>query len=295
MGEWGCHEGAVSVLHTHARGASEAVEGWSGTAAEAALKQVTLACDGLCASNDLRAGAESPLYCASMLLKTRKTNGMHALFAEAAGLCAPSGSAAGASGADAPGADAPGADALSSTPAAVATAAMEFQEMVNMWNVLKLEKVLLHGPAKAPAGYRAPQFAVAIAGQRSAPATRARLESQLARLLVPGVTINGRVLVGMGKKLPNHMRGVLLSHLHVLARLRGESLDFNEPDQLKQYLEVTCNGLLSRLFDEWYDDKGNLRPTYAPAGRAVPEKVGKAAKADAEGKGVKAPKASKGW
>ena len=43
------------------------------------------------------------------------------------------------------------------------------------------------------------------------------------------------------------------------------------------------------------DDKGNLRPTYAPAGRAVPEKVGKAAKADAEGKGVKAPKASKGW
>lgn len=51
-------------------------------AATEALAQVSVACDGLCASNDVRAAAEAPLYCVTQLLSPRETQGMHALFAE---------------------------------------------------------------------------------------------------------------------------------------------------------------------------------------------------------------------
>lgn len=97
------------------------------------------------------------------------------------------------------------------------------------------------------------------------------------------MAVDGKALVGI-PRLPNHMRGVMISHLHVLARLRGEQLVFKQPQQLIDYLELSCDGLLTKLYAEWYDDstpaaddaKGGevLRAAYAP-----PSKGPKAAKA----------------
>ena len=202
----------------HPAGLSEtdaALDAAAAAAASAAMAQVSLACDGLCASNDLRAGAETPLYCASQLLQPSRATGMQALFAEAAGLC----------DADGENADGGGGAGHGGGTMSREGAAAEIEGLVSMWNVLKLERVL---QGKAPAGYR-PRFAVAIAAQRSSTPTAQRFSSRLQKLLVPGVVINGTALVGMGPRLPNHLRGVLLSHLHVLARLRGEStLELNE-------------------------------------------------------------------
>ena len=120
------------------------------------------------------------------------------------------------------------------------------------------------------------------------PRTAARLAARLQSLLVPGVVINGRVLVGMGPRLPNHLRGVLLSHLHVLARLRGESLEMNEAAELTHYLEVTCSGLLPKLYEEWYGEDGALRPAYAVPGKAPKVPKAKGEKPPPKGGGGKA-------
>lgn len=99
-------------------------------------------------------------------------------------------------------------------------AAAEFSALVQMWEVLKLEKAL---QGKLAAGYH-PQFVTALARTRCSPETATHLEMRLSALLTPGVTISGRALVGIDM-MPNHLRGSVISHLHVLARLRGEPLE----------------------------------------------------------------------
>ena len=52
----------------------------------------------------------------------------------------------------------------------------------------------------------------------------------------------------------------------VLTRLRGDApLSLTSADQLQSYLEDTCDGLLTKLYAEWYDEAGKLKPPYAPA------------------------------
>jgi len=151
-----------------------------------------------------------------------------------------------------------------------------------MWDTLKLEKSL---QGKAPCGYL-PSFVVELAGLRSAPATAAALKRRLAQLHTDGVAINGKALVGV-PRLPNHLRGVLISQLHVLARLRGERLELQEPTQLIDYLERDCGGLLTLLHAEWYEegDGDVLRAEYAPPGKGPkPKPGGKPAKAAKEAK-----------
>jgi len=217
------------------RTAEEILDDMEAAAALDAYNQVSKACDGLCASNELRAAAEAPLFCAASLLRPKPPTGMARLFTEAAGM-----------------------DGTSDAAAA------DFAGMVHMWDVLKLEKCL---QGKAPSGYFA-HFAVALASLRCSAPTKASLTSQLERLHVPGVTVNGKALVGMGPRLPNHLRGVLISQLHVMARLRGEQVDIAEPEQLKQYLEGASAGMIERLYEEWYDGEGNLRAAYANAAAA---------------------------
>eukprot|EP00966_Prymnesium_polylepis_P272592 6297629-Prymnesium_polylepis.1 len=72
-------------------------------------------------------------------------------------------------------------------------------ELVHMWDVLKLDKVLA---AKRPPGYL-PPFAVALAAARCAPATASTLRARLERLHVPGPPISGKALVGI-PQLPPH-------------------------------------------------------------------------------------------
>ena len=220
------------------RTADEELDEAEAAAATEAYGQVSAACDGLCASNELRMAAEAPLFCAAALLRRRPPTGMSRLFAEAAGM---------------------GGDG----------AGDEFAAMVQMWDVLKLEKGL---QGKAPSGYY-PHFAVALAGLRCSEPTRVSLRAQLDKLLKPGVAINGKALVGMGPRLPNHLRGVLISQLHVMTRLRGDAIDIAKPDQLTGYLEQASAGLIERLYAEWYDDDGELRPDYAqPTNKAKKKK-----------------------
>ena len=51
-----------------------------------------------------------------------------------------------------------------------------------------------------------------------------------------------------------------------LARLRGDTdLELAHPDALQAYLEDQCGGLLTKLYNEWYEPGGALRPAYALA------------------------------
>jgi hypothetical protein len=216
-------------------------------AAEAAMAQLSAACDGLCASRDLRAAAETPLYCAASLLQPVASSGMNTLFAEAASEAAVGGGSSDGGG------------------GGVSTE--EFTQMVHMWDTLKLEKWLI---GKAGAGYH-PQFIVSLAGARASGKTRTALSERLERLLTAeGVAINGKALVGL-PKIPPPLRGLVISQLQVLTRLRGDGPSLGElskADQLEAYLEERCGGLLTKLYGEWYEDGGKqLRPAYAPSKR----------------------------
>lgn len=179
-------------------------------AAYAAMREISTACDGLCASNEVRAAAEIPLYAVSCLLKPAKTLGHHAIFAEAT---------------------------ASSCGGSPVVDADEFAALVHMWDMLKLDKVL---QGKRTPGH-SPEFIVELAAQRCAPSTAIQLRAGLQRLMVDGPPISGSSLVGI-PHMPNHMRGVVISQLHVLMRLRGESAVIEKPEQLVQILTERCGG-----------------------------------------------------
>ena len=236
-GEWGSGDAMEEAPTAESTADADAT---AAAAADAAMTQLSAACDGLCASRDLRAAAETPLYCASLLLQGGPTSGMSSLFAQAA------------------------------SPGASAETTEEFAGMVHMWETLKLEKWL---QGKAGAGYH-PHFSVALASTRCSTATGSELRARLERLIVPGVNINGKALVGL-PKIPPPLRGVVIAQLHVLARLRGDAeLELSEPEQLRAYLDETCEGLLTKLYGEWYDEGGALRPAYLPSRTAKKQKGG---------------------
>ena len=220
-------------------------------AAGAALEEVSAACDGLGASNEIRQGAETPLMCVKALLQPPPPQGQHALFGQACG--APP-AVLGLGGGGGGGGD--GAGEVS---------ASEFAALVHLWDTLKLDKI---EQGKRPTGYL-PAFALSLARGRCAAATAARLEARLAVLSAPGPQISGKSLLGVDA-LPPHMRGGLVSQMHVLCRLRGEPEQLMTSEQLVTYLG-RCGGLLDKLEEEWYvaDDDGGtqrkrqLKPSYA--------------------------------
>ena len=243
-----------------------ALDAAAAAAAAAATAEMSIACDGLCASNDVRAAAVTPLACVSTLLRPPAPLGMQALFAQAAAYNGRGGEAGGA-GAGAGVGDGSGSGG-------VALSGAEFGALVHMWDTLKLERVT---QGKESAGYL-PEFIVRLAGLRSSAPTAAAHSRRLEQLSSGvHVDINGKALVGI-PKLPNHLRGVLISHLHVLARVRGQRLELHEPEQLRAYLEHECDDLLPKLQAEWYEQDGDkLRAAYAPPGREKKPKPGKPA------------------
>ena len=243
-----------------------ALDAAAAAAAAAATAEMSIACDGLCASNDVRAAAVTPLACVSTLLRPPAPLGMQALFAQAAAYNGRGGEAGGA-GAEAGVGDGSGSGG-------VALSGAEFGALVHMWDTLKLERVT---QGKESAGYL-PEFIVRLAGLRSSAPTAAAHSRRLEQLSSGvHVDINGKALVGI-PKLPNHLRGVLISHLHVLARVRGQRLELHEPEQLRAYLEHECDDLLPKLQAEWYEQDGDkLRAAYAPPGREKKPKPGKPA------------------
>jgi len=275
-------EAAVEVAPTHGSSAADiASDAAAAAAAAAATAEMSIACDGLCASNDVRASAVTPLACVSTLLRPPAPLGMQALFAQAAAYNGIGGEAGGAGAGAASGGAASGGAARGGAArgggdgsGGVALSGAEFGALVHMWDTLKLERVT---QGKASAGYL-PEFIVRLAGLRSSAPTAAALSRRLEQLSSEvHVDINGKALVGI-PQLPNHLRGVLISHLHVLGRVRGQRLELHEPEQLRAYLEHECDGLLPKLQAEWYEQGGDkLRAAYAPPGREKKPKPGKPA------------------
>ena len=99
-------------------------------------------------------------------------------------------------------------------------------------------------------------FVLALARQRCSAATAAQLDARLAALSAPGPEVSGKSLLGI-ELLPPHMRGMLMSQLNVLCRLRGEPVQLVQTAQLTEYLSSTCDGLLERLYAEWYVDRAD--------------------------------------
>lgn len=268
-------EAAVEVAPTDGTSAADiASDAAAAAAAAAATAEMSIACDGLCASNDVRAAAVNPLACVSTLLRPPTPLGMQALFAQAAAYNGRGGEAGGVGAGASGGAGAGAASGGGDGSGGVALSGVEFGALVHMWDTLKLERVT---QGKASAGYL-PEFIVRLAGLRSSAPTAAALSRRLEQLSSEvHVDINGKALVGI-PQLPNHLRGVLISHLHVLGRVRGQRLELHEPEQLRAYLEHECDDLLPKLQAEWYEQGGDkLRAAYAPPGREKKPKPGKPA------------------
>ena len=88
------------------------------------------------------------------------------------------------------------------------------------------------------------------------------------------MNINGKALVGL-PKIPPPLRGLVIAQLHVLARLRGDAeLELSQPEQLRAYLDERCDGLLTKLYGEWYDEGGALRPAYLPSRASAKKQKG---------------------
>merc|ERR1740117_1116847 len=227
-------------------GSGEEVDATCALAAAAALEEVTRACEGLCASNEVRQAATTPLMCVEALLQPPQPQGQHTVFAACCGAPAALGGAK--------------------------VSAAEFCALVHLWDTLKLDKIQ---QGKRGTGYL-PAFVLALARQRCSAATAAQLDARLAALSAPGPEVSGKSLLGI-ELLPPHMRGTLMSQLNVLCRLRGEPVQLVQTAQPTEYLSSTCDGLLERLYAEWYVDgadgaddtsgasrKRELKTLYAP-------------------------------
>jgi len=215
------------------------------------LHEARRACDGLCASTAMRLAAAEPLSILVRLLQPGTPVGQHYLFADAAGAAVEEWSAL---------VPEDHADA-----SALVAGAEAFATLVRMWDVLKLEPSLAHRQLAVGA-----DFVVALAETRCSRHTATRLREQLELLCTPGPTISGGAVAGVAG-IPPHLRGVFISQLHVLCRLRGECADFTTAEQLTAYLDQTCEGLLGRLREEWWEggrwekDEDGRKPTLRAA------------------------------
>eukprot|EP00966_Prymnesium_polylepis_P077556 1796840-Prymnesium_polylepis.1 len=173
------------------------------------LAEVERACAGLQASIEMRQAAEEPMRLAASLLRPARPLGQHALLAAAV---APDAAAAARGG---------GLGDADLEPASAA----EFAALQRLWELLKLD------PAQAKRQLAVgPGFVLALLGTRCAPSTVRRLEEQMRLLSAAGPRINGKA-VAETEGVPPHLRGQLISQLHVLCRLRGEAPELSTATQ----------------------------------------------------------------
>ena len=208
-------------------------------AATIALLEVERACKGLCAPAAMRQAAVEPLALLPRLLRRPYPLGHHALFAAAAAKTLDDGSTCYA-------------------PVAFADAARadDFAALVRMWQLLKLD-----GAQKRGLDVGA-EFVLQLTRNKCAPSTAQRLEAALRLLQRPGPRVSGHAIAGVAE-VPPHLRGPMLAHIQVLCRLRGETPALETPSQLADYLQSRCNGLLTKLREEWWETP--LPPLPPPA------------------------------
>ena len=241
------------------------------------LREARRACDGLCASSAMRQAVVEPLSIIVRMLQPPTPLGHHYLFADAANdprlatvlSPQPMGgldddpvsqeNAESSSNAKTTQQQSSGSCARSWAQAG----AEGFASMVRLWDVLKLDPTLSQRQLQVGA-----DFVLALVQTRCTQRTADRLRAKLHVLRSPGPTVRGAAVAGV-PGVPPHLRGLLIAQLHVLCRLRGETLDFETPEALITYLSDDCDGLLGRLQDEWWesgwteDPKPVLRDVYS--------------------------------
>ena len=203
-------------------------------AAEAASRahdEVAAACDGLCASNELRQAALTPLYCVRELLTPQTSDGTHFLWAEAA------------------------------SQKKLGITDSEFANCVHMWDTLKM------GSRTHSAGYL-PEFIIALAATRCSAETAEALSRRLRGLEVVGPEISGQSL-GAIPFLPVHLRATTISQLHIFCRLVGHIDAIDTASKLGWLLGEY--DLLDKLEGEWYSfGEGGSRVLRAEYARTRP-------------------------
>lgn len=211
--------GADGACPCGAAGERDPEDEAAAAAAERAASEVLSACDGLSSSNEMRQAAYTPLLCVRALLETPPHLGMHSLFAAAA----------------------------RARGAPTELGGGEFCALVHMWETLKMANSHKRTP-----GYL-PDFILALAATRCAEGTAGALRARLHTLSIDGPVISGEALDAL-PTLPQHLRGSLLSCLHVLCRIDGHVAPLTDAPALASFLED--RSLVGALDAEWYADGG---------------------------------------
>ena len=215
---------------------------------EISTAEVERACAGLGGSTTFVAAAEEPLAIASWLLRRPKGQGQHALFAAAA-------------------ADAPLAATLLPTPSTLRhdldpppapIDGDEFAALLHVWEILKLDPA--QAKRRSAVGY---PFVLALLRTRCAQNTVDQIDLRVRLLCLPGPrALSGKAIAQL-EGVPPHLRGSLMSQLHVLCRLRGDCPTLETAEQVREYLDGQCGGLLAQLEQEWHaGPDGELRECY---------------------------------
>jgi len=194
---------------------------------EISSAEVERACNGLQASAQMTHAAVTPLAIASALLRPPAAQAVHGIFANAA--------VDGAAKADA---------ACDGDGVADGVSAHEFAALLQTWELLRLDPSQTRRRLEVGSSY-----VLALLATRCAPSTIEQLQERVRLLSTPGPSIRGGALAGV----EGRRRGELITHLHVLCRLRGEAPELHTTEQLSEYME-RCDGLLAKLEATWRDE-----------------------------------------
>ena len=203
---------------------------------EISTAEVRRACEGLGVSQAFVNAAEVPLVVAESLLRPPNAQGQHAIFAAAA--------------------------AAVTSSVASSVDGDEFAALQRTYELLKLDPA--HVKRRLEVGN---DYILALLRTRCAPETHERFRRHVQLLSEPATApseggVSGKAVAAL-EGVPPHLRGSLMSQINVLVRLRGDRPVLGTMQQLEDYLETRCDGLLSRLRAEWVDESGELRPCYS--------------------------------
>lgn len=234
------------------------------------LDRVDQVCEGLVAPNEVRKAARDPVTTARRLMEPlpADVSGMSSIFVRAIAWPQPL------------------------VPVSMEERAEQFGTMIRLWDLLHLDpwsarrhqktsdpRWVLGLLAAAAAG-RASSIKSSDGQLQEAASEKVRhleADTQLLCLCcggegrrVVGPQPQGGALLGSSvaglPEVPSHLRGQMMSAVHVLSRLRGDAMIIETPEDLREYLEERCNGLLTNLANEWWvkgvPREGNLRPIY---------------------------------
>lgn len=214
-------------------------------------------CEGLQIPTEIRRAARDSLSIASYLLEPLPVLEMHSKFAKVIAWPPPP------------------------EPVSMEERAQQFAYMVRLWSLLHFDPWSARRSLSSD-----PRWVMAMlaAASRSSSSTD---QSLVALKMVRELEANADILLscdGKGRfvgpsprggaflgrsvanlpEVPPHLRGQIIAAVHVLSRLRGDAPIIETPDDLRTYLESNCDGLLTKLSDEWWDKgiEGKIRSPY---------------------------------